>query len=98
MEIICPLRQRVTSLVQLTTLKIFIATLVNAHLMKNVNVIALLVWAACGGVIQRAQGLVALESYPTNARCEWTVQVEGDSSIELRWVTYFKAAWSERGK
>ncbi|XP_034733400.1 inactive serine protease PAMR1 [Etheostoma cragini] len=38
----------------------------------------------CGGVIQRAQGLIAMESYPTNARCEWTVEVERDSSIELR--------------
>ncbi|XP_037645580.1 inactive serine protease PAMR1-like [Sebastes umbrosus] len=38
----------------------------------------------CGGVIQRAQGHIAMESYPTNARCEWTVQVERDSSIELR--------------
>ncbi|XP_032372142.1 inactive serine protease PAMR1 [Etheostoma spectabile] len=38
----------------------------------------------CGGVIQRAQGLIAMESYPTNARCEWTVQVEKDSRIELR--------------
>ncbi|XP_044059308.1 inactive serine protease PAMR1 isoform X1 [Siniperca chuatsi] len=38
----------------------------------------------CGAIIQRAQGHIALESYPTNARCEWTVQVERDSSIELR--------------
>ncbi|XP_029281336.1 inactive serine protease PAMR1-like [Cottoperca gobio] len=38
----------------------------------------------CGGVIQRAQGHIAMESYPTNARCEWTVQVERGSSIELR--------------
>ncbi|XP_070691725.1 inactive serine protease PAMR1 [Pempheris klunzingeri] len=38
----------------------------------------------CGGVIQRAQGHIVLESYPTNARCEWTVQVEKGSSIELR--------------
>ncbi|KAM9367021.1 inactive serine protease PAMR1 [Symphorus nematophorus] len=38
----------------------------------------------CGGVIQRAQGHIALEGYPTNARCEWTVQVERGSSIELR--------------
>ncbi|XP_039651601.1 inactive serine protease PAMR1 isoform X2 [Perca fluviatilis] len=38
----------------------------------------------CGGVIQRAQGVIAMESYPTNARCEWTVQVERDSTIELR--------------
>ncbi|XP_054476004.1 inactive serine protease PAMR1 [Anoplopoma fimbria] len=38
----------------------------------------------CGGVIQRSQGHIAVESYPTNARCEWTVRVEGGSSIELR--------------
>nr|XP_046250802.1 inactive serine protease PAMR1 [Scatophagus argus] len=38
----------------------------------------------CGGVIQRAQGHIALESYPTNARCAWTVQVERDSNIDLR--------------
>ncbi|XP_019955015.2 inactive serine protease PAMR1 [Paralichthys olivaceus] len=38
----------------------------------------------CGGVIQRAQGHVALESYPTNARCEWRVQAQRGRSIELR--------------
>ncbi|XP_039460788.1 limulus clotting factor C [Oreochromis aureus] len=38
----------------------------------------------CGGVIQRAQGHIALESYPTNARCEWIVQMERGSSIQLR--------------
>uniref|UniRef100_A0A665TDH0 Si:ch211-102l7.3 n=1 Tax=Echeneis naucrates TaxID=173247 RepID=A0A665TDH0_ECHNA len=38
----------------------------------------------CGGIIQRAQGHIALESYPTNARCEWTVQAQRGSSIELR--------------
>uniref|UniRef100_A0A7N6BHQ4 Uncharacterized protein n=1 Tax=Anabas testudineus TaxID=64144 RepID=A0A7N6BHQ4_ANATE len=38
----------------------------------------------CGGVIQRAQGHIALESYPANARCQWTVQVERGSTIELR--------------
>ncbi|XP_031146001.1 inactive serine protease PAMR1 isoform X3 [Sander lucioperca] len=38
----------------------------------------------CGGIIQRAQGVIAMESYPINARCEWTVQVERDSTIELR--------------
>lgn len=40
----------------------------------------------CGGDIQRAQGHIALESYPTNARCEWRVQVKQGASIELRWV------------
>uniref|UniRef100_A0A3Q1FFV5 Peptidase domain containing associated with muscle regeneration 1a n=1 Tax=Acanthochromis polyacanthus TaxID=80966 RepID=A0A3Q1FFV5_9TELE len=38
----------------------------------------------CGGVLQRAQGHIALESYPTNARCEWTLRVERGSSIQLR--------------
>ncbi|KAK5935664.1 hypothetical protein CgunFtcFv8_021006 [Champsocephalus gunnari] len=38
----------------------------------------------CGDVIQRAQGHISMESYPTNTRCEWTVQVGRDSSIELR--------------
>nr|XP_020464449.1 inactive serine protease PAMR1-like isoform X2 [Monopterus albus] len=43
-----------------------------------------IVHPACGGIIQRAQGHITLESYPTNARCEWTVQVDRGSSIELR--------------
>uniref|UniRef100_A0A672G6C7 Si:ch211-102l7.3 n=1 Tax=Salarias fasciatus TaxID=181472 RepID=A0A672G6C7_SALFA len=38
----------------------------------------------CGGVIQRAQGHIALEGYPTNARCEWTVRAGRESTIELR--------------
>ncbi|XP_044211443.1 inactive serine protease PAMR1-like [Thunnus albacares] len=38
----------------------------------------------CGGVIQRAQGHIVLESYPTNARCEWRVQAQRGSSVELR--------------
>ncbi|KAM7424577.1 hypothetical protein PAMA_000769 [Pampus argenteus] len=38
----------------------------------------------CGGVIHRAQGHIVLESYPTNARCEWRVQVKRGSSVELR--------------
>lgn len=53
------------------------------------SVTALVVWvAACGGVILRPQGHVVLESYPTNARCEWTVQVEVERTVELRWVTF----------
>ncbi|CAJ1049222.1 inactive serine protease PAMR1 [Xyrichtys novacula] len=40
----------------------------------------------CGGVIQRTQGLIALESYPTNARCEWIVQVDKGSVIEMRFT------------
>ncbi|XP_035485198.2 inactive serine protease PAMR1-like isoform X1 [Scophthalmus maximus] len=38
----------------------------------------------CGGVIWRAQGHIALESYPTNARCEWTVRAQRGRAIELR--------------
>ncbi|KAM3876883.1 inactive serine protease PAMR1 [Diretmus argenteus] len=38
----------------------------------------------CGGVIHRAQGHLALESYPINARCEWRVQAQRGHSIELR--------------
>ncbi|CAK6967042.1 inactive serine protease PAMR1 [Scomber scombrus] len=38
----------------------------------------------CGGVIHRAQGHIVLESYPTNAQCEWRVHVERGSSVELR--------------
>uniref|UniRef100_A0A3B5MZH0 Peptidase domain containing associated with muscle regeneration 1b n=1 Tax=Xiphophorus couchianus TaxID=32473 RepID=A0A3B5MZH0_9TELE len=30
----------------------------------------------CGGVIRKRQGHLVLESYPNNARCEWTIQVE----------------------
>uniref|UniRef100_H3CW44 Peptidase domain containing associated with muscle regeneration 1a n=1 Tax=Tetraodon nigroviridis TaxID=99883 RepID=H3CW44_TETNG len=40
----------------------------------------------CGGVLQRAQGHIALDSYPTNARCEWTVHVERGRVIELRFL------------
>ncbi|KAM9861144.1 inactive serine protease PAMR1 [Aulostomus maculatus] len=38
----------------------------------------------CGGVIHRSQGHIALESYPTNAHCEWRVHVERGRSVELR--------------
>lgn len=62
------------------------------------NVSPVLFRVACGGIIQRVQGHIALESYPTNARCEWTVQVERNSRVELRWVTCFKAARSKHGK
>lgn len=84
----------------LTTVEIFIAPLTNTF-DEDVNllceIITLLVWAACGGVIQRGHGHIALESYPINARCEWTVQVERGSNIELRWGTYFKSAWNKHG-
>ncbi|XP_060932611.1 inactive serine protease PAMR1 [Limanda limanda] len=38
----------------------------------------------CGGVIRKRQGHLVLESYPNNARCEWTIQVERPFTIELR--------------
>ncbi|GAA6090701.1 inactive serine protease PAMR1, partial [Tachysurus ichikawai] len=37
----------------------------------------------CGGVIRKRQGHLVLESYPTNARCEWTLQVNEPFIIEL---------------
>ncbi|KAK7176116.1 hypothetical protein R3I93_000390 [Phoxinus phoxinus] len=38
----------------------------------------------CGEVIQRPQGHVTLESYPINAKCEWTLQVGRGATVELR--------------
>ncbi|KAI7811572.1 putative inactive serine protease PAMR1-like [Triplophysa rosa] len=40
----------------------------------------------CGGVIHRRQGHLVLESYPTNARCEWTVKVDETFTIDLRFM------------
>ncbi|XP_015231194.1 PREDICTED: inactive serine protease PAMR1 isoform X1 [Cyprinodon variegatus] len=40
----------------------------------------------CGGVIHKQQGHLVLESYPNNARCEWTLQVERPFTIELRFM------------
>ncbi|KAF7702185.1 inactive serine protease PAMR1 [Silurus meridionalis] len=40
----------------------------------------------CGGVIRKRQGHLVLESYPTNARCEWTLQVNQPFTIELRFM------------
>ncbi|XP_060742721.1 inactive serine protease PAMR1 [Tachysurus vachellii] len=40
----------------------------------------------CGGVIRKRQGHLVLESYPTNARCEWTLQVNEPFTIELRFM------------
>ncbi|KAL7868058.1 hypothetical protein SRHO_G00094420 [Serrasalmus rhombeus] len=40
----------------------------------------------CGGVIKKRQGHLVLESYPTNARCEWTLQVDRPFTIELRFM------------
>ncbi|XP_062405884.1 inactive serine protease PAMR1 [Sardina pilchardus] len=38
----------------------------------------------CGGVIRRRQGHVTMESYPINAKCEWTVYVNRGLTIDLR--------------
>ncbi|XP_056244386.1 inactive serine protease PAMR1 isoform X1 [Seriola aureovittata] len=40
----------------------------------------------CGGVIRKRQGHLVLESYPNNARCEWTIQVDRPFTIELRFM------------
>ncbi|XP_068612969.1 inactive serine protease PAMR1-like [Brachionichthys hirsutus] len=40
----------------------------------------------CGGVIRKQQGHLLLESYPNNARCEWTIQVDRPFTVELRFV------------
>ncbi|XP_030650045.1 inactive serine protease PAMR1 [Chanos chanos] len=37
----------------------------------------------CGGIIKRLQGHITLESYPINARCEWTLQVRRGMIMEL---------------
>lgn len=66
---------------------------------NDVSVITVVVWvAACGGVILRPQGHIVLESYPTNARCEWTVQVEVERTVELRWVTFPPSSVDKKGK
>ncbi|XP_076853669.1 inactive serine protease PAMR1 isoform X2 [Brachyhypopomus gauderio] len=38
----------------------------------------------CGEVIKRSQGHVTLESYPINAKCEWTLQVRDGDSLSSR--------------
>ncbi|KAM9377793.1 inactive serine protease PAMR1 [Pholidichthys leucotaenia] len=40
----------------------------------------------CGGVMRKRQGHLVLESYPNNARCEWTIQVEQPYTVELRFM------------
>ncbi|XP_020336525.2 inactive serine protease PAMR1 [Oncorhynchus kisutch] len=40
----------------------------------------------CGGVIRKHQGHIVMESYPTNARCEWTVQVDPRFTINFRFM------------
>lgn len=38
----------------------------------------------CGGVVRKRQGHLVLESYPNNARCEWTLQVDRPFTVEFR--------------
>ncbi|KAJ3596451.1 hypothetical protein NHX12_002858 [Muraenolepis orangiensis] len=40
----------------------------------------------CGGVVRKRQGHLVLESYPNNARCEWTLQVERPFTIDFRFM------------
>ncbi|XP_063800223.1 inactive serine protease PAMR1 [Pseudophryne corroboree] len=40
----------------------------------------------CGEVIQAARGEIMMESYPFNARCEWSIQVKPGYSVELRFA------------
>ncbi|KAI4876139.1 hypothetical protein NFI96_002612 [Prochilodus magdalenae] len=41
----------------------------------------------CGDVIRRPQGHVILESYPINAKCDWTLHVSKGMTMELRQVS-----------
>ncbi|XP_068801590.1 inactive serine protease PAMR1 isoform X3 [Struthio camelus] len=38
----------------------------------------------CGQVLRASRGQILLESYPLNARCEWTIHVQAGFNIELR--------------
>ncbi|XP_019934513.2 inactive serine protease PAMR1 isoform X1 [Paralichthys olivaceus] len=40
----------------------------------------------CGGILRKRQGHLVLESYPNNARCEWTIQVDRPFTVELRFM------------
>lgn len=40
--------------------------------------------SACGEIIRRPQGHVTLESYPVNAKCDWTLQVSNGLAMEFR--------------
>ncbi|XP_056307558.1 inactive serine protease PAMR1 isoform X2 [Danio aesculapii] len=40
----------------------------------------------CGGLIHKRQGHLVLESYPNNARCEWTLRVDQPYTIDLRFM------------
>ncbi|XP_041075142.1 inactive serine protease PAMR1-like isoform X1 [Polyodon spathula] len=40
----------------------------------------------CGGVINAPRGEIVLESYPINAHCEWTVNVDPKFTIHLRFI------------
>lgn len=46
--------------------------------------LTLMCLSECGGVIRKKQGHLLLESYPNNARCEWTIQVDLPFAVELR--------------
>ncbi|KAG7251744.1 hypothetical protein CRUP_017831, partial [Coryphaenoides rupestris] len=40
----------------------------------------------CGGTVRKRQGHLVLESYPNNARCEWTLQVDRPFTIDFRFM------------
>ncbi|XP_028814835.1 inactive serine protease PAMR1 isoform X2 [Denticeps clupeoides] len=40
----------------------------------------------CGGVLRKRQGHIVIESYPTNARCEWVLQVDRPFTIEFKFM------------
>ncbi|XP_061077266.1 inactive serine protease PAMR1-like isoform X2 [Conger conger] len=40
----------------------------------------------CGGVIHKAHGHIVVESYPTNAHCEWTLHVDPGMTVEIRFM------------
>ncbi|KAG7315209.1 hypothetical protein KOW79_021297 [Hemibagrus wyckioides] len=40
----------------------------------------------CGEVIRRPQGHVTLETYPVNAKCDWTLQVSNGLAMEFRFT------------
>ncbi|XP_017314205.2 inactive serine protease PAMR1 isoform X2 [Ictalurus punctatus] len=43
----------------------------------------------CGEVIRRPQGHVTLESYPINAKCEWTLHVGRGLAMEFRQFPFY---------
>nr|XP_034976915.1 inactive serine protease PAMR1 isoform X1 [Zootoca vivipara] len=40
----------------------------------------------CGQVLQASKGQILLESYPLNARCEWTIRAKPGFVVELRFA------------